>query len=314
MAQGLIEHNLFLNDLLDGLLKKNKTIPCKYFYDEKGSLLFDEICHTSEYYITRTEIKIMSHFASEMAIAIGKNALLVELGSGSGLKTQLLLDQLQDPAGFVPVDISPLRLEETTLTLSARYPHLKIQPVLADFSQPFELPYQGHRQKVVYYFPGSTIGNLTPLEAKNFINRLLDEGGNESGILLGVDLKKDRRILEAAYNDQKGMTAAFNKNLLERMNREFSAGIDLSKFKHHAFYNYVYGRIEMHLISTEKQVFYLGDIPVFLKEYESIRTEFSYKYSLENFQKLASLCHARIRAVWTDPAQLFSIQYLTRLI
>ena len=311
MVQLIQEEDVFLQDVLEGLSAGSKTIPSKYFYDDRGSKLFDRICQTPEYYPTRTEIDIMHRSAVEMAACLGKGVLLAELGSGSGLKTEFLLRYLQDPAGFVPIDISPLRLRESAESLQNLFPGLDIAPVCTDFTRSISLPNMGEYRRI-YYFPGSTLGNFTHAEARQLLGRLLSEAGDKGGVLLGVDLKKDKEVLEAAYNDLEGVTEAFNKNLLCRINREFGANIRLENFKHHAFYNEAEGRIEMHLVSLKAQSFSIDGQWFRLAQDESICTEFSYKYSLADFRELAWELGAAIKNVWTDPHDLFSVQYLSR--
>ncbi|HTL48659.1 MAG TPA: L-histidine N(alpha)-methyltransferase [Verrucomicrobiae bacterium] len=300
----------FLHDVLDGLQRREKKIPCKYFYDERGSRLFDAICRTEEYYPTRTEVQILHNYAADMARLAGPGAVLVELGSGSGLKTRLLLEYLSRPAAFVPVDISRFRLMESSRELRSRFPRLKILPVCADFTAPFRLPEAAGRR--VFYFPGSTIGNFSPEEAGELLGRLLEDAGPGGALLIGVDLKKDKRVLEAAYNDRSGMTAAFNRNVLRRLNDELGTGICTEKFTHRAFYNEAEGRIEMHLVSGAEQTIELAGETIRLRENESICTEHSYKYSLEDFQNLAGTFGASVERTWTDPARLFSVHYLAR--
>lgn len=311
MVQLLQEQNAFLQDVLEGLSAGMKTLPCKYFYDERGSKLFDRITLTDAYYPTRTETAIMRRYAGEMASCLGPGILLAELGSGSGLKTQLLLQHLQDPAGFVPIDIAPERLNQSVEELRCRFPGLEILPLCADFTRSAALPAMGESRKI-YYFPGSTIGNFNRPEASRFLARLLTEAGEKGGVLLGVDLKKDPAVLEAAYNDREGITAAFNCNLLSRINRELGAQIRLENFRHCAFYNPQEGRIEMHLVSLKSQSFDIAGSWFRLARDETICTEYSYKYSLEDVQALAWEMDATVERVWTDPAGLFSVQLLSR--
>lgn len=301
----------FRADVLGGLLSTPKTLPCKYFYDARGSLLFDRICELEEYYPTRTEAAIMKAHATEMADAIGRGSVLVEYGSGSSTKTRILLDHLPDLAAYVPLDISRRHLDRSARKLAEAYPRLNIQPVCADYTQPFRLPdFGGKDSRWAVYFPGSTIGNFHPDMAAPFLARIARVVGVGGGLLIGVDLRKDTRTLEAAYNDRQGVTAEFNMNLLRRMNRELGADCDEDQFEHRAFYNEGAGRIEMHLMSLADQTVHLGDKSIPLEEDESIRTECSYKYSLDGFSDLAMAAGFDVAQVWTDPESLFSVQHL----
>jgi dimethylhistidine N-methyltransferase len=306
------DHSSFLEDVLSGLSRPRKEIPSKYLYDERGSQLFDAICELEEYYPTRTEIKIMNQNAPEMADLIGPRVLLIEYGSGSSTKTPILLKRLHRPAGYVPIDISRHHLLSSARRLKDLFPDLKILPVCADYTVPFDLPKidEPVNRRVVYY-PGSTIGNFHPWEAADFLRQIAEVCGGGGGLLLGVDLQKSRDILIPAYNDGAGVTAAFNLNLLERINRELGADFDVEQFEHRAIYNEEHARIEMHLISTKRQTVSIGDRKFALEAGESILTEYSYKYGIEGFAELAGSAGFNIEQVWTDEEQLFSVQYLT---
>jgi dimethylhistidine N-methyltransferase len=235
----------------------------------------------------------------------------VELGSGSSAKTRVLLDHLQAPAAYVPVDIALEQLLQSSAGLAFDYPELCITPVCADFTTAFTLPETpGPVRRTVAFFPGSTIGNLEPAEAENFFRKISLLCGTEGGLLIGVDLKKDRLTLERAYNDSLGVTARFNLNLLTRINRSFGAGIRQDKFQHHAFYNDDFGRIEMHLVSLVEQTIKLNGTTFSFQEGEHIVTEHSYKYSLDEFAKLAGRSGWAVKGLWTDAANLFSVHYL----
>lgn len=300
----------FLEEALDGLTRTPKTLPCKFFYDERGSRLFDQICALDEYYPTRTEMGIMQAHASEMSALMGDNCRLVEYGSGSSLKTRVLLDHAPHLAAYVPIDISREHLARTALDLERTYPQVPIVPVCADYTQPFALPH-GHAGRTVVYFPGSTIGNFPPPQAREFLARIAQVCGPRGGLLIGVDLKKSPTVLEPAYNDRDGVTAAFNLNLLVRMNRELGTDFDLAQWAHHAFYNRVQGRIEMHLVSLEAQTVRVGRERIAFAAGETIHTESSYKYAVEEFGALAESACLRVQRVWTDDDQLFSVQFLT---
>ncbi len=278
----------FRDDVVAGLTSTPKKIPSKYFYDERGSLLFEHICELDEYYLTRTELAIMRRSVPEMAEALGAGVLLIEPGSGASVKVRLLLRHLRDPAGYVPVDISGDHLLRWAHLLRKQLPSLSVLPVHADFSEPFELPPMPAAQRRVIYFPGSTIGNLAPDAAEAWLARMAEVAGHRGGLLIGVDMKKDVATLEAAYNDRSGVTRAFNFNMLERLRDELGAEVDLDAFEHRAFYDEDKGRIEMHLVSEKTQTIRLRDIEVHFEAGETIHTENSYKYDLEEFNRLAA--------------------------
>ena len=301
----------FRAEVLRGLRLPAKELPCKYFYDERGARLFEEICALDEYYLTRTELAIMRRHVGEMAGRLGPHCLLIEYGSGSGVKTRLLLDHRPDVAAYVPVDISGEQLAQSAEALAALYPGLEVLPVCADFTRRFRLPRPSYpADRRVLYFPGSTIGNFGPTQATALLRGIGRRCGRGGGLLIGVDLKKDPAILEPAYNDARGVTAAFNLNLLRRINCELGADFRLDRYRHHAFYNAERGRIEMHLVSLEAQTVRIGRTRIVLAEEESIRTECSYKYGLDEFRALAAGAGWSVEQVWTDERQLFSVQYL----
>lgn len=298
--------------ILNGLRQPQKTLPAIYFYDERGSQLFDRITELPEYYPTRTEISIMRARAPEIRDLIGERALIVELGSGSSLKTRLLLEALRDPAAYVPVDISRDHLLLAARRLAAEYPDIEVLPVCADFSEPFDLPRPRGAEPArnVVYFPGSTIGNFHHEESRELLAAMRRVAGRRGGLLIGVDLKKDRETLERAYNDAQGVTAEFNLNMLVRLNRELDATFDLAAFRHRAIWNEGAGRIEMHLVSERDQRVEVAGEPVEFRAGEYILSECSYKYAPSEFGALASESGFDVRRVWTDPARLFSVQYL----
>jgi dimethylhistidine N-methyltransferase len=302
----------FYAEVMAGLTLPVKTLPCKYFYDERGSQLFDEICELDEYYPTRTEAAIMERHAKEMAALLGPDCRLVEYGSGSSTKTRILLDSAPDLAAYVPVDISRVHLHKTAEGLRRRYPQLEILPVCADYTTPFALPEPARSaSRTVAYFPGSTIGNFHPRQAQFFLAQIAALCGEGGGLLIGVDLKKDPDVLHAAYNDARGVTAAFNLNVLDRINQELRGEFDLDSFAHHAFYNEELGRIEMHLVSRKDQTVGICEGAVTFSAGETIHTECSYKYSREDFASLAESAGFQVSRFWTDPSKLFSVQYLT---
>ena len=305
------EQAIFREEVLQGLLKMPKELPSKYFYDEFGSRLFDQICELDEYYLTRTELSIMREQMAEMVSLFGPNCLLIEYGSGSSTKTRRLLDSLQTPAAYVPIDISKEYLLHAVATLAAVYPELEVLPVCADYTSDFEIPLPARPvSRRIAYFPGSTIGNFDREPAKRFLRQIAKvcKGG---GLLIGVDLKKDFNILHRAYNDSQGVTAQFNKHMLARINAELDGDFRLEQFGHYAFYNPGESRIEMHLVSLKKQEVRIGDAEISFKLGESIWTESSYKYTLEEFAQLAAITGFSVKQVWTDERQLFSLQYLT---
>jgi dimethylhistidine N-methyltransferase len=301
----------FLDELLFGLSRHPKSIASKFFYDQIGCQLFDEICCLDEYYPTRTEMRILRERIAEICALLGPECRLVEFGSGSSAKTRILLDHLRAPVAYVPVDIARADLLRCSAGLAHVYPELCITPVCADFTAAFTLPEMPRGvRRTVAFFPGSTIGNLEPAEAEDFLRRTATLCGPGAGFLIGVDLKKDRLTLERAYNDARGVTARFNLNLLGRINRAFDAGIRSDKFRHHAFYNEEFGRIEMHLVSLVEQTVQLNGSTFSFDEGEPIVTEHSYKYSVDEFAKLAKCSGWAVKRLWTDPANLFSVQYL----
>lgn len=303
------EADTFLEDVHEGLGQAQKTIPSKFFYDARGSQLFEEITELPAYYPTRTEMAIMERFIGEMVARIGRQCLLVEYGSGSSLKTRILLDNLIDPVGYVPIDISREHLMQSAAVLKERYPHLHILPVCADYTTDFHLPdIEGARP--VVFFPGSTIGNFTPEEATDFLQHLAEVVGPGGGLLIGVDLRKDVSVIEAAYNDAQGVTAAFNKNMLVRINEELGGTFHLDRFQHRAFFNESHSRIEMHLVSLGNQCVRVGEMQIPFRDGETILTEYSYKYSLEHFAALAAHAGFNVEQVWTDARDYFSVQYL----
>jgi dimethylhistidine N-methyltransferase len=302
----------FRADVLRGLGAPKKELPCKYFYDEAGSELFERITELEEYYPTRTERAIMERHAAEMAELLGPRCLLIEYGSGSSSKTRFLLDHLCDPAGYVPIDVSGEHLRRTGRALAEEYPRVKVLPLCADFTRPLQLPaHQEAAARRVVYFPGSTLGNFSPEKATHLLRRTADLCGRGGGLLVGIDLQKQPRLIEAAYNDRQGVTAAFNRNILVRINRELGADFDINQFAHRAFYNVARHRIEMHLVSRRDQTVHVGGMRFFFAEGESIHTENSYKFGLRTMAELAEAAGFAVERVWTDERQYFSVFYLT---
>ena len=302
----------FISDVIAGLSSNPRTLPYKYFYDERGAALFQKICDLPEYYITRTEIDILDRNRAKIASHLGPNIELIGLGTGAGTKTRILIEALETPAVYLPVDISEKQLRESTTLFRKIFPDLEILPVCADYLQPVVLPLPGHKPaRNVVYFPGSTIGNFEPDEAVQFLGRVANVCRENGGLLIGADLKKDRDVLEAAYNDRAGVTAQFNLNLLMRANRELGADFDLDQWRHRAIYNSEAGRIEMHLISESDQFVHLDEQKFHFRRAEKIITEFSYKYSQEEFSALAGKVGFEFVQMWTDDARLFGVFYFT---
>ena len=301
----------FLAEVLSGLRKPQKELPSKHFYDERGSQLFQRICTLDEYYIPRTEASVMQSYIGEMVDLIGPRALVVEYGSGDCNKVRLLLDNLHDVVAYVPIDISREQLLRVAKELDSYYPALEVLPVCADYMSEFVLPVPMRvSDRVAVYFPGSTIGNFDPVPARHFLEHVAKVCGPGGALLIGVDLKKDPRVLHGAYNDSEGVTAAFNLNLLRRINDELGCDFKLDWFKHYAFYNPREGRVEMHLVSQREQVVHVGKAAIPFAQGESIWTESSYKFSLDEFQQLAAIAGFEVERVWTDKSQWFSVQYL----
>ncbi|MGB5199460.1 MAG: L-histidine N(alpha)-methyltransferase [Sedimenticolaceae bacterium] len=296
-------------EVLAGLALQDKRIAPKFFYDAEGSRLFDAICNLPEYYPTRTEIGILRRYGSEMSTRLGRDVLLLELGSGSSLKIRILLDALR-PAVYMPVDISKEHLLQSANALAAAFPSLQVHAVCADYSSPFRLPVDDLDYPRAAFFPGSSVGNFDPSDAERFLRGVGGLLGGGGRLLIGVDLVKDHQLLEAAYNDAAGVTAAFNLNLLAHINRELDADFDLSGFRHKAFFDPALSRIEMHLISRRDQRVQVAGQTVSLASGESIHTESSYKYSVEGFQALARRAGFEPEQVWTDPEPLFSVHCL----
>ena len=296
----------FREDVIAGLSLPRKTLPPKYFYDAAGSRLFERICRLPEYYVTRAELSLTRKNLSSITRFAGTGCELIEYGSGESLKTRLLIRALR-PSAYLPIDISRSALDLAVAKMKKEFPWLPVVPVVGDFSRPLRIPATSARSKRVVYFPGSTIGNLTPDEAHAFLamNR-----AQAAKMLVGVDLRKDANVLHAAYNDSRGVTAAFNLNLLKRMNRELGADFDLGRFAHYAFYDPSLGRIEMHLVSLARQSVRIGADRFSFDVGESIHTENSYKYSIEGFAALAGRAGFTLQKTWTDAKGLFALHAL----
>jgi len=296
---------------LEGLSQPAKSIPCRFLYDAAGSALFDRICELEEYYPTRAETEILTDRAAEIARRVGPDAELIELGSGSSIKVRILLDALQRPSAYVAVDISAEHLRAAAEALAADYPQVKVAAVCADYARPFRLPRLHGAGRRVGFFPGSTIGNLTPEEAEEFLAAWADRLGPGAAMIVGVDLKKDAAILNLAYDDPKGVTAAFSLNLLARANRELGADFDLDAFAHDARYDPDKGRVEIHIQSLVLQSVRVAGRTFPFEAGERIHTEYSYKYALDEFADLARRSGFQPETAWTDSRGLFSVHLLT---
>ena len=299
------------NGVLEGMRKHPRQLSPVWFYDELGSFLFDSICELPEYYLTRTELQIMQAHAADMAHHIGPDAAIIEYGSGTSTKTRLLLNHLEKPAAYVPVDIARDHLLTAASAIQRDYPTLRVIPLCADFTRPFDLPasvYAARRRAV--YFPGSTLGNFAPEQAQDLLHRMRQIIGANGAVLIGIDLKKDPRILERAYNDRAGVTAEFNVNALRHLNRELGTDFDLDAFEHTALWVEDQSRIEMHLVSKRDQTVHLGDESVRIGKGEHLTTEFCHKYTLEAFADLAATAGLSVSRVWMDAEKKFSVQLL----
>ena len=300
----------FLRDALEGLSKPQKSLPAKYFYDAEGSRLFDAICETEEYYPTRSETALLQRIAPEIAARIPKGGVLIEFGSGASLKTRLLLDAAPQLDAYVPVDISPAALSVAAEAIARDYPSLGVAPLMGDFTQPVSLPPLADARPRVGFFPGSTIGNFAPAEACAFLAQTRALLGPDASFIVGADLVKDPAVLEAAYDDAAGVTAAFNLNLLGRANRELGADFDLSRFAHRAVWNAADSRMEMHLVSRGAQSVHLGGRRFDFADGETIHTENSHKFTADGFGALAAKAGWRVEDVWIAPAPTFMVVML----
>jgi dimethylhistidine N-methyltransferase len=302
-----------LREILTGLGESQKAISSKFFYDERGSRLFDQICNLPEYYLTRTELGILREHVVDMADKIGPQASLIEFGSGSSLKIRILLDNLDQLAAYVPVDISRDYLVMAADDIARDFPEVEVLPVSADFTYPFDLPDPVVTPvRNVVYFPGSTIGNFSHTAAHDLLRVMHHEAGNNGALLIGIDLQKDKEIIEAAYNDSAGVTAEFNLNILRRINREFGADFKLDDFRHRAIYSEASGRIEMYLISSCDQIVTIAGHNFAISAGESILTEHSHKYTTEGFVAMAARAGFRLEKHWSDSGKMFAVLYFLR--
>ncbi|MCH8909171.1 MAG: L-histidine N(alpha)-methyltransferase [Chloroflexi bacterium] len=311
--EAVVAPQTMLDDVVAGLSQRQKTLPSKYFYDVRGSKLFDDICELDEYYVARVESTLMAEHVHEIASAIGPEVLLIEYGSGSSLKTRLLLRNLDRPVGYVPIDISSDYLSQVGLALQVEFPKIEIMPVAVDFTRAFDVPNPCRPEmKRVVYFPGSTIGNFQRKEAQSLLAGMADLAGGNGGVLIGIDLDKDRDVLHAAYNDSEGVTAQFNLNMLRRINRELGANFDLQSFRHEAIFDSDASCIEMHLVSTRRQTANVCNYSFEFQENETILTEYSHKYTFRSFEQMANEAGLVVKRSWTDANNMFAVLYLAR--
>lgn len=304
-------HDLnLMHDVLRGLRSNPKTIPSKYFYDEVGSNLFEQITELSEYYPTVTELAIMEEALPELAALVGPDVAVIEYGSGSGLKTRRLLRALERPASYTPIEISPSALEASVAALAVELPGLRVLPICADYTAALRLPDALLQRRRAVFFPGSTLGNFTHEQASAFLRQVRELIAPDGGLILGLDLKKDPALLHAAYNDAQGVTAAFNLNLLDRLNSALGADFKRALWHHHAAYSPVHGRIEMYLIAACAQRVTVAGERFEFEEGEPILTEYSHKYTVAELGRMAAQAGLRVERTWTDPARLFSLSWL----
>lgn len=307
------DRDAFAADVRRGMAQQPKRLPSKYFYDARGSELFEQICDLPEYYLTRTELAILEGCASEIADTVGPSPLLVEYGSGSGIKTRRLLAALDRPVGYVPIEISESALDASVESLREQFPDVEMRPLCADFTAPVSLPATRRKHRhIVLFFPGSTLGNFEAREAISLLRNMRNEIGAEGFAVVGIDLKKDRATIEAAYNDSAGVTREFTLNLLDRMNRELDADFDRSQFRHRAVYNAMAGRIETHIVSQANQQVSIDGRRVPFGEDEAMLVEYSCKYSQGEFEHMAAKAGLKVVRQWSDPQQLFAIELLQR--
>ena len=307
-----LEQADFLTEVTAGFAKLPKSIPPKFFYDETGSNLFNQISSTPEYYVTRTEVALLKQIGKEISALAGPGRVVIEYGCGLSVKISTLLSALDEPAEYLAIDISREHSLRTAANIANNFPNVRVGAICADFLRGLELPELDgkNKNKRLAFFPGSTIGNQTPEEAGEFLQMVRNVVGVGGNLLIGVDLKKNKIILNAAYNDAQGYTAAFNLNLLHRIKNELNADVDVDAFRHLAFYNEQESRIEMHLVSTQDQAIFLNGRTFQFIQDETLHTENSYKYSLDGFAELASKNGFLVMKSWTDRDNLFSIQYL----
>ncbi|MEK8094811.1 L-histidine N(alpha)-methyltransferase [Methylocystis sp. IM3] len=300
----------FAASVAAGLSQPRKSLPCRFFYDDRGSALFEEITRQPEYYLTRTEADILDANVRQMLEGASSETVLVEFGSGSSVKTEILIRAMGSLYAYAPIDISESALADARRRLTSRFSGLDVRLIPADFSVPIDLPPDISRRSQLGFFPGSTIGNFAPLEAARVLDAMRETLSSGARLIVGVDLKKDVRRLLEAYDDAEGVTAAFDLNLLTRINRELGGKIDPLTFSHAAIYDSVEGRVEMHLVSRKDQLVDAGVGRFAFRAGETIHTENAYKHSIEEFQRIARRAGWRPARVWTDAMGLFSLHEL----
>lgn len=303
----------FLQDAINGLAQAQPELPCKYLYDERGSELFEAICDTEEYYVTRADLALHAAHLEEIVRRIGPEAHIVEFGSGAGIKIRSLLDACDRPRAYTPIEISGEALDASVSQLAEQFPDLDIRPLQADYTEPVPeraLKLDPPARRRIVYFPGSTISNFTHAQAADFLTRMRRIAGDGGGVLIGVDLVKDVETLKAAYDDAEGVTAEFNRNLLHRLRDELDGEVDIDAFTHEARWNDALDRIEMHLVADKATSIELAGQRFEFQPGESIHTENSHKYSIDAFRVLAERTGFHVIETWTDPEGLFSMHYL----
>ncbi|MFY9971322.1 MAG: L-histidine N(alpha)-methyltransferase [Roseiarcus sp.] len=301
------QHEAFRADVLGGLAQRQKTIPARWLYDQRGSELFEEITGLDEYYLTRTETAILRRNSGEMAGLLGEDAVLLEYGAGAGIKSEILIDALKAPRMYVPIDIAADFLAQTAARIRDRFPELPTRPIITDFTADFDMPADIPAQRRAAFFPGSTIGNLGQSEAAALLRRMRQHVGERGKAMIGVDLRKDVEILIAAYDDKRGVTAEFNLNLLRRINRELNGSFPLEAFAHEARWNEHESAIEMHLVSRKPQVVSVAGRGFAFAQGETIHTETCRKFDVAGFAYAAQQSSWRVDRVWSDPAELFAV-------
>lgn len=310
-AEPRTDTDTLAREVVRGLTSNPRTLPPKLFYDAEGAELFERICELPEYYLTRAELEILRARSGEIAALAGPHAALIEYGSGAGTKIRLLLDALESPAAYVPIDISREQLARVSGDLAAEYPQVAVRPLNADYTMPLTLPVFHEGPRRLAFFPGSTIGNFHPMEASIFLSRVRRAVGRNGALVLGVDRRKRAGILNAAYDDSAGVTAAFNLNMLARVNRELGADFDLRRFAHRAFFNSKASRVEMHLVSLAAQTVHVAGESIRFAEGETIWTESSYKYDRARLRELIESAGFRLEQLWTDSKKQFWVAYLS---
>ena len=307
VESGLGQNEAFRADVLEGLAQRQKTLPARWLYDQRGSELFEDITGLDEYYLTRTETAILRRYAGEMATLLGDGVALLEYGAGAAIKTEILLDALSAPRMYAPVDIAADFLAQTMSRIRDRFPVLPTRPIIADFTADFDIPADIPRKPRAAFFPGSTIGNLEPGDAAALLRRMRRHIGEGGRAIIGVDLRKDVETLIAAYDDKRGVTAEFDLNILRRINRELGGGFSVRAFAHEARWNERESAIEMHLVSLRPQVVWVAGRSFGFAEGETIHTESCRKFEVAGFSDAVQSCGWRVEKIWTDPARLFAI-------